>query len=110
MLYEKNRGINKELFDRLTAIKVLTKDTFMKDSILLEKSTKLDDLENDLKFDIYRMNIFAIPECQPTALVPVLKFNLSQIETLEEGDIIRFERKMYSHQALLTGKKHKEKF
>lgn len=110
MLYERGKGVNKELFDRLKAMKEFTKDTFMKDSVLLEKSMKLDDLEGGLKFDIYRMNIFTIPECKPSALITVLLTNLGQIETFEEGDIIKFHRNLYSHQALLTGKKHKEKF
>lgn len=104
VLYEKGKGINSELFDKLMSIKSLTKEVLMRESNLIEGATKLENLEKELIFDLYILNILNIKECQPNELIKILRFNLNQIETLEEGDIIKFERGLYSHQALLTGK------
>ena len=42
-------------------------------------------------------------ETHPVNVLPNLKFNLEQIKTLDEGDVISFKRTLYHHHALLTG-------
>lgn len=107
-MYEKERGIDKPLFDKLASIKNISRDTLKNENTFNEKAIDFGELANadDLEFDLYRMNVFEI--CQresikPNGLFEVLKFNLSQIDNLEEGDIVRFERGWYSHHALVTG-------
>lgn len=103
ILYEKGKSVNREIFVKLASITNLNKHKLITDPAIDALSTHFDELPTELLFDIYQMNVFEIKQCSLRTLFDVLKHNLSQIETLEDGDIIKFERGLYSHHGLLTG-------
>lgn len=80
----------------------LDKKLLMNDSVVAQYSTSIFELPNELYCDVYEMNLFEIKSSSPNSILQVLKHNLSIIDTLEEGDVVKFERGLYSHQALLT--------
>ena len=62
--------------------------------------------ENDFNFVCYDFNIIDISNAQnmdTKNLVRILKSNLSEIHKLKEGDVITFDRNLYSHHAILAG-------
>jgi hypothetical protein len=74
---------------------------------LFEDAIDLDDqmLEN-WHFDIYNLNIFQI--CQQKNMstqrfFTILKDNLEVMNNLDKGDAIRFDRELYSHDAIVAG-------
>lgn len=65
--------------------------------------------ESDAIFYKYDLNIFttaSFNKMKTLDLIDIIKFNLNQIEQLEEGDIIMFERGFYHHSALLIDSTH----
>lgn len=65
--------------------------------------------KSDAVFYKYDLNIFttALSNRMKTSdLINIIEFNLNQIEQLEVGDIIMFERGLYHHSALLIDYEH----
>ena len=59
------------------------------------------------ELNVYETNLFVTPDKNKIKLIDLIKVtehNLNQIELLEEGDIVAFERSFYSHHAILTGR------
>lgn len=102
VLYERGRGVDKNVFDRLGSMKTLDKKLLTTDGEIGKSLTNLEHLPIEALYDVYFMNVFEIKECTLKALFDTIKHNLTQLETLEEGDVIKFERTLYSHQGLLT--------
>ena len=63
------------------------------------------DNEN-LEFFIYRINLFKMCDklkIRTFDFISTNRFNLEQLLTMEDGDIVSFNRGIYTHHALLTG-------
>lgn len=106
VLYKGGLGVDKNVFDRLSSMKTLDKSSLTTDAEIGKNLTNVKDLPIEALYDVYFMNVFEIKECSLKALFDTLKHNLTQLEALEEGDVIKFERTLYSHQGLLTGKRN----
>lgn len=108
ILFEKGKGVNQQNFDKLIRILNLTPEKLKNDLDVKESATKLDVfLVENLSFDIYLLNIFDIcqkEKIKPRNFIETLKYNLNQCETLDEGDIVAFDRTIYSHHAIVTGR------
>lgn len=65
--------------------------------------------QSEAHFYKYDLNLFTTAsrnKLKPTDLLQTIQFNLGEIDSLEEGDIIMFERGFYHHSALLTDQSH----
>jgi hypothetical protein len=105
ILYEKRKGIKKELFDKLLGIKSLFTQTNLID-MFKNDAENLGNFPESHEFNIYEINLFETPDKNKIKLmdlIKVIEHNLKQIDVLEEGDIVAFERAFYSHHAILTG-------
>jgi hypothetical protein len=109
VLYEKGKGINEQNFAKLIRIvDNLTAEKLKNDLDVKASAIKLNTLlSENACFDIYSLNIFEMclkEKIKPKELIETLKKNLKQCESLEEGDIVAFQRGLYSHHAIITGK------
>lgn len=113
ILYTRRQILNESNFKTLSSIKPLTRAnltqaTFDSKSIV-EMNSAIDDKVDrwsDMEYHHYKkMNLFESSRygIKPEDFIQTLKFNLCQIEHLEEGDIVAFERSLYHHHAVLTG-------
>lgn len=116
VLYEKGKGTNVAVFEKLKNIKPLTKESLTKSvsSESFSDSENRIDLKNlsdqvylapHMEYFIYAINLFdtsSANSVKAEQTLDVLKYNLDQIESLDEGDVIAFERSFYEHHALLT--------
>ena len=67
---------------------------------IIDVETLLDEKEH-LEFFIYRLNLFEVDNLKE--FIETNKSNLEQLHALDEGDIISFQRNLYTHHAILTG-------
>lgn len=107
-MYEKGKGIDTGVFTKVLSIKNITKESLKSMNTPVDNTAHLTSFRDvkQLECDVYKLNVFETSKenfIKPYDLIQVLKYNLNQIESLEEGDIISFERSFYHHHALLTG-------
>lgn len=106
--YEKGNGVIKKSFDYLYD----NMDKYKFEIADEMQTTNLDEFKvqrHNLRFFKYDMNIFTTStenKIKPIDFVRTIEFNLNQIETLKNGDIIMFERGLYHHAAILIDHKN----
>lgn len=102
--YEKGLGVKAEAFEYLKAnldINIFGND--ISDLTTVHVNHYKCDRQ-DKEFYKYDMNIFRTISNNPKKkleFINTLEFNLNEIESLEEGDGIMFERGLYHHAAVL---------
>ena len=66
-------------------------------------------VRSDAQFYKYNLNLITTAsnnKMKYADLLQIIKFNLLEIDQLEEGEVIRFDRGFYHHSAVLTDKLH----
>jgi HRAS-like suppressor 3 len=102
-IYSKN-------FSELLSKKHLSKDDFLSEKKSLSETIRLDIFYADPhqhSFYVYDLHLFdtsRVCNLNTIDLLQVVQHNLQVIGSMDEGDIVSFERGLYSHHALFTDK------
>ncbi len=100
-------GIIKSNFKPLSGEKNLVKTDFLKLKFdFLVELSEFRPNECHYEFFVYKMNLFQTSKefkLNTLDLVKTLQINMERLHELQEGDIVSFERGLYSHHGLLTG-------
>jgi hypothetical protein len=106
-LFEKGKGVHEKFWNTLLE----KSKSLLTSKILIElDSPDICNLLTDfsaprLEFYIYQLHVFQTYKGNNiTVFLDTLKYNLTQIETFDEGDVIAFKRTGYHHHAILTDK------
>jgi hypothetical protein len=112
VLFEKGYGIIKDSIEYIfknMEIKNPKFDLKQKTDLQLILVNHYKAIQSDAQFYKYDLNLFTTAysnKMKSVDLLQILQFNLCQIDQLEEGDIIMFERGFYHHSAVLTDQLH----
>ena len=114
LLFEKNNGLLPESIDYLSSeMTRCDRDNVLRRFEIPQTGIQLielnEDIASDAQFYKYNLNLFktAINNNMRSAeLLDIIRSNLLQIQTLQKGDIIWFDRKLFHHAAVLIDDTH----
>ena len=112
VLFEKGNGLIKDSIQYITKnldSKKLELNINQKTDLQLILVNQYKAFQSDAQFYKYDLHLFTTAnnnKMKSADLLQILQFNLCQIDQLEEGDIIMFERGFYHHSAVLTDQLH----
>jgi hypothetical protein len=112
VLFEKGNGLIKDSIQYISKNLDNKKPKFdikQKTNLQLILVNQYKAFRSEAQFYKYDLNLFTTAnnnKMKSADLLQILQFNLCQIDQLEEGDIIMFERGLYHHSAVLTDQLH----
>ena len=112
VLFEKGNGLIKDSIQYISKNLDNKKPKFdikQKTNLQLILVNQYKAFRSEAQFYKYDLNLFTTAnnnKMKSSDLLQILQFNLCQIDQLEEGDIIMFERGLYHHSAVLTDQLH----
>ena len=112
VLFEKGKGLLHDSMQYLSQNCDIEKQNFhskYKADLNLILIDQYQSVRSYAQFYKYNLNIFTTASnnnMKSVDFLHIIKFNLLEIDNLEEGDVILFDRGFYHHSAVLTDKLH----
>ena len=110
VIYQKDKGVTEAFNELLIALSApLNKTIKTADFTASYHVRKFDDLRPRPWLEFYKyskLNLYATSKnfkLRPFDFAKVIEYNLKEIDKLEDGDIVSFDRTYYHHHAVLTG-------
>ena len=106
-LYDSENGVIDSSFEQMLSKKNLNQTNLSNLAFdhIIDSATLLDKNEH-LEFFIYSLNLFDVCKqlkIQTAQFLKTNRSNLEKLHPLDDGDIVSFDRGVYTHHGLLTG-------
>lgn len=98
-------GIKRGAFEYLKKLVDNVTDQNTTEFIPIKYLEEIEDFQTEFyKYDFNIFTAISAGNLKPVDILNNIRYNLNQIETLEDGDIIYFKRSCYNHSAVLVDK------